>query len=100
MKAFFASLTYADLKLTDGKQIVAAFKKGVFETDNPKVIDFLRKCVECKEFTPEPVKPQAKVELPTDDSIEAKAKAESYLAVKAKPEPGPHATPNPHKAGA
>lgn len=55
MSIRFASLTYPDLKLTDGKNINAAFRKGVFETDNPRVIEYLRKCkAECVELKPEP----------------------------------------------
>ena len=97
MKAFFASLTYADLKLTDGKQIVAAFKKGVFETDNPKVIEYLRKCkAECVEVKAEAVraeKPEA-VKAETD----AKEQKAPHIG-KLEPEPPFHTTPNPHKAG-
>jgi len=51
----FASLTYPDLKITDGKGVLAIFRKGIFETDSPKVIDYLRKCkAECTELKPEP----------------------------------------------
>jgi len=55
----FASLTYPDLKITDGKGVLAIFRKGIFETDSPKVIDYLRKCkAECTEIKPELVKPE------------------------------------------
>jgi hypothetical protein len=93
MKVHFKSLTYPDLKLTNGKTVNATFQKGVFETENEAVIAFLRKCVECKEYKPEPI--EKAPNLP--EKIESKPEKAPHIG---KPEPGPHTTPNPHKAGA
>jgi len=92
VKIIFSSLTYPDLKLTDGKSVVVVFHDGVFETDNPKVIDYLRKCkAECVEIKPPKETACAGAKDEAKTKTEAKGKAVNADRTKddlvGKPEP-------------